>query len=147
MTGQTQAGEAANQVNVADLLKAASQAPAGVALQEYNPMESLPTLAVGEEITAGTVIVGKFVGTETIASRKFKFSQKKNAEGIPTQDRHILELADGRRLGVWTCGELGMVFGKIQPGSWIELKYNGKGMNSNNQQQHFFEYKLAQAAH
>jgi hypothetical protein len=127
----------------ADLLKQASVLPTNLKVEEFNPMENIPTLAVGEEFKAGMTVAGWFEETQLIASPKFKFSQERNEKGVPVQRRHVLRIGSptGPRLGIWTTGELTNTFEKLQPLTFIAITYKGKGMNSNNQQQHFFEYK------
>lgn len=127
----------------ADLLKQAGQLPQGVAVEDYNPMENIPTVAVGEEFTAGMTLAGYFEETQIIASKNFKYSQEKNADGLPIQRRHVLRVGSpsGERLGIWSTGELRNTFEKLQPGQFIAITYKGKGENAKGQQQHFFEYK------
>lgn len=123
------------------LLGAAGRVPTGLNTREVNPMESIPTAAVGKEILPGSVICGTYVRTETIASPKFTYAKTTNAAGVPTQERHILRLQNGSLLGVWSTGELKAVFDKWPVGSMIILKYIKKGLNADNNQQHFFEYR------
>lgn len=137
MNGQ----EGQQELDVKGLLAQAAKVPAGVNLKEFNPMESIPTLAVGKDILPGSTINGTYVRTEVIASRKFTYSKVLNAEGVPTQERHILRLANGQLMGLWSTGELGNVFEKRAIGSYISLRYVSKGKNADNNDQHFFEYK------
>lgn len=127
----------------ADLLKRAAVVPTEVRVEEFNPMENIPTLAVGEELKAGMTIAGWYEETQLIESLKFKFATRKGPNGKPAQLRHVLRIGSptGDRLGIWTTGELANTFDKLQPGTFIAITYKGLGVNSNNQQQHFFEYK------
>lgn len=127
----------------ADLLKAAAAVPAGVKTESFNPMEDVPTLAVGEDFEKGMTIGGYFEETQEIASTKFKFSQTKNEKGIPTQLRHVLRVGSptGKRIAIWSTGELRNTFSKLNPGDYIAVTYKGKGKNANDQDQHFFEYQ------
>lgn len=131
----------------ADLLKRAGAVPSGVTVEEFNPMDVIPTVAVGEEFAEGMTIAGWYEETQVIASKKFTYSKEVNEKGIPTQKRHVLRVGSptGDRLAIWTCGELRNTFEKLQPGQFIALTYKGKGVNANGQQQHFFEYKRGAA--
>lgn len=137
MNGQ----EGQQEVDVKGLLADAAKRPAGVNLREVNPMESIPTLAVGKDILPGSVINGVYVRTETIASPKFTYAKTQNAQGVPTQERHILRLSNGKLMGLWSTGELGNVFEKWPVGSFISLTYKSKGKNAKGDDQHFFDYK------
>lgn len=131
-----------NNINAEELLNAASEAPRGADLEDYNPLESIPTLAVGKEIKAGQVINGYFEMTERIVSAKFKNSQERDpASGLPVQYRQIFRLTNGQKLAIWTTGELSLVCEKLQPGELISITYKGKGVNAQGRDQHFFEYK------
>lgn len=127
----------------ADLLAQALRMPTGVQLEDYNPLENIPTLAVGEDFKEGMTVTGYVEETQVIASQKFTFSKERNEKGVPTQLRHVLRIGSptGPRLGIWTTGELRVAFEKLSPGTLISILYKGKGMNGNNQQQHFFEMK------
>lgn len=129
-------------VNAADLLKRAGEVPKDMVLEENNPLESIPTLGVGKEIVAGTVLAGWYEGTETITSNKFKKAQKKSPEGIPQQDRHILRLVSGEKLAIWNTGGLGLFFGKREVGDFVRVKYTGKGENEQGNDQHFFDFEV-----
>ena len=142
--------KAVDQAVPADLLKQAATVPGDVQLEAYNPMEAIPTVAVGDDFKEGMTLAGYYEETQEIASPKFKFSQTRNEKGVPTQLRHVLRIGSptGQRLGIWTTGELRNTFEKLPVGSFIAITYKGKGLNANNQQQHFFEYKRqAPAAH
>lgn len=142
--GAAQAGAAPVDRGVpADLLKRASALPPEVVVEQYNPMENIPTLAVGEELKAGMTLAGWYEETQLIESMKFRFAQRKGPNGKPAQLRHILRIGSptGERLGIWSTGELANTFDKLQPGTFIAITYKGKGLNANNQEQHFFEYK------
>jgi hypothetical protein len=118
-------------------------APGDLALATWNPMESIPTLSVGVEgdIKPGMTVTGYFVRNEVIASPKFTHSKVRNAQGVPTQVRHVLRATNsGKLFGIWTCGELKMAFEKLEVGEALSLKYIEKGVNSKGQAQHFFEY-------
>lgn len=127
----------------ADLLKKASTLPPGVTAEEYNPMENIPTVSVGDEFVAGQTICGWYEETQVIASPKFVYSKTRNPDGVPTQLRHVVRTGSptGDRLAIWSTGELKNTFDKLQPGSFIAITYKGKGLNSKGQNQHFFEFK------
>lgn len=127
----------------ADLLRQAQAMPAGVTLEDYNPMENIPTLSVGADFSEGMTVTGFFEETQVIASPKFIHSKTKNADGVPTQLRHVLRIGSptGDRLGIWNCGELKFTFEKLTPGQLISITYKGKGENTKGQPQHFFEFK------
>ncbi len=132
----------------ADLLKQASQVPNNVKVESFNPMEDIPTLGVGEELEKGMTISGYFEATEELASTKFKFSQTRNAQGVPTQLRHILRVGSptGKRIAIWSTGELRNAFSKLTAGDFIAVTYKGKGLNANQQEQHFFDYQRGVSA-
>lgn len=142
---ETQATTERPEVDTKALLAAAAIVPKGKKLKKYNPMEEIPTLAVGD-LPEGQIIAGTFVRTETLASHKFTMSPNKNEQGVPTQDRHILRLTDGKLMAIWTTGELRMVFGKLPEGSLITLTYKGKGKNNKGQQQHFFDFQIEESS-
>lgn len=128
----------------AELLAELKQAPEGVTLVDWNPMESIPTLSVGKEITPGTVLNCVFLRTEIMASVKFTHSKTRNAEGVPTQPRHVFKSTKtGKLFAIWNTGELKMVCDKLVEGDIISLTYVEKGMNTKGQAQHFFEYQKA----
>lgn len=129
----------------ADLLKQAAVIPKGVNTEAFNPMEDVPTLAVGEDFEKGMTIGGYFEETQLIESDKFKFSNVKGPNGKPGQYRHVLRVGSptGKRIAIWSTGELRNTFSKLSPGDYIAVKYTGKGENANKQQQHFFEYQRA----
>ncbi len=113
--------------------------------EKYDPMESISTFSFGGEIKEGTMICGKFVETQQLASPKFK-SQERNEKGIPVQYRHILEREDGCKIGLWTTGELKLGFSRINPGQYVELTYLGK-KEINDQVQHAFDWKIGSNSH
>lgn len=127
----------------ADLLKAASTMPKNEVVETFNPLEKIPTLTVGQDFAVGMTIAGWVDETQTLASHKFKFSQKRNAEGVPTSLRHVLRIGSptGEKLGIWSCGELKLAFEKLPAGTFIAITYKGKGENASGQEQHFFEFK------
>ncbi len=134
----------------ADLLKKAGAVPQGLVgkVEEFDPMESIPTLRVGGDFAKDMVIGGYFESTEELASVKFTKSQTRNEAGVPTSFRHVLRIGSptGDRLAIWSTGELKMVFSKLLPGDFIQLTYKGKGKNAANNDQHFFEYKVSRGA-
>lgn len=124
------------------VLKAASAVPSGAKLVEYNPLENIPTLAVGDDIKEGMTLNGYFDGTEVIKSAKFTNSQERDTvTGLPIQRLHKLRLLDGTVIGIWNTGELKAVFEKLPVGEFISLTYKGKGTNAQGRAQHFFDYK------
>lgn len=127
----------------ADLLARASQMPANVKVEAFDPMEKIPTLTVGDDWQPGQTIGGYFDAVEVLASKKFTYSKKLNADGIPTSERIVLRLGSptGDRLAIWGTAELLNVASKLRRGEFIQITYKEKGTNSNNQAQHFFEYK------
>lgn len=136
-----------NQGVPADLLQRAAQIPQDVKVEEYNPMETIPTLAVGDDFTAGMTVAGFYEETQVIASPKFIHSKERNEKGVPVQRRHVLRIGSrvGERLAIWTTGELGVAFEKLDPGTFIAVTYKGKGENAKGQQQHMFELKRTAA--
>jgi len=127
---------------VQELLAQAGQRPGNASFEEFNPLENLPTATIGKDIQPGMVITGTFMRTERATSAKFKFATEKDpVSGLPVQYIHVLKLANGSELGIWSVGELKAVFDKLPVGDLIEITYTGKGENAKGQQQHFFEYK------
>lgn len=127
----------------ADLLAQAMQMPAGVQVEDWNPMETIPTLRVGDDFKEGMTVAGFFEETQELASVKFTKSKTKNAAGVPTSFRHVLRIGSltGPRLAVWSGGELKVAFEKTTPGTFISLTYKGKGVNAKGNDQHFFDIK------
>lgn len=132
----------AQKFDVNSILKTAAQVPTGAKLVEYNPLENIPTLAVGDEIKPGTTLNGHYEGTDRICSVKFTNAQERDSQtGLPVQYLHKLRLLDGTVIGIWRTGELKAVFDRMAVGEFISLNYKGKGKNAKGQDQHFFEYK------
>jgi hypothetical protein len=131
--------------SAAEVLAAVGKPLPGMKAQDYDPMESIPTLSVGEgnDILPGQLLVGTFVETDRLVSAKFKNSQEKDVEtGLPVQYRHVLINGD-TKFAIWNCGELKQIFKKIAKGTYVELTYIGKGENFKGQQQHNFKVKVA----
>jgi hypothetical protein len=128
------------------ILKTAAQVPAGANLVEYNPLENIPTLSVGEDIVPNTTINGYYEGTERIASPKFTHAKERDERGVPCQYLHKMKLLDGTIVGIWSTGELKAVFDRMAVGEFLSLKYLEKGVNAKGQAQHFFEYKKVKPA-
>ncbi|NJM09371.1 MAG: hypothetical protein HC883_00265 [Bdellovibrionaceae bacterium] len=133
------------QIDATALLKIAGQIPAGLQLEDYNPMEAIPTIAVGAEFAQGTTVAGFYEETQVVASPKFVHSKTRNEKGVPTQLLHVLRIGSpaGERLGIWTTGELKAAFDRLPAGAFVAITYKGKGVNAKGQQQHFFEFKRA----
>lgn len=131
----------------ADLLKQAGMLPSNLTVEEFNPMENIPTLAVGDDFKPGMTIAGWYEETQLIESNKFVHAREKGPTGKPAQRRHVLRVGSptGTRLGIWTTGELRNTFDKLTPGQFIAITYKEKGVNSNGQAQHFFTYKRGAA--
>jgi hypothetical protein len=140
--------QATQDKNVQEALKSAQAAPAGVKTEDWNPMEDIPTVSAGGQWAQGTTLKGHFLETQRLVSNKFDNSKEIDpVTGKKVGYRHILKLADGKKLGIWTSGELKMTFEKVNPGEYIEITYVGKGKNSQNQDQHFFKYKKGAQQH
>lgn len=130
------------QFDVNAILKTAAQVPSGAKLVEYNPLENIPTLSVGDEIQPGMTLNGHYDGTDRVCSVKFTHAQERDAQtGLPVQYLHKLRLLDGTVIGIWRTGELKAVFDRMAVGEFISLTYKGKGTNAKGLAQHFFEYK------
>lgn len=116
---------------------------------EFDPIETINTISVSD-LDPGTVIAGTFVKTERLVSDKFKLSKEVDPQtGKRVQYRHVLSRGKGASemlLGIWTTGELKLVFSRLTPGQYIEMKYIGKEEIGNGQSQHKFEYKTDESA-
>ena len=130
----------------AAILNETKAVPSGATMVEFNPMETIPTLAIGEDIVEGQSINARYVRTDVRASVKFVHSKTRNADGVPTQLLHIFRSTSGNLFGIWSTGELKNVCEKLQPEELVSLTYKGKGQNAKGQQQHFFDYKRQQVA-
>jgi hypothetical protein len=134
----------------ADLLKQAALVPQGLVVEDYNPMEQIPTLAVGEdgEFKPGMTVAGYYEETQRISSPKFIHSKEVDEAGVKVQYRHVLRIGSlqGERLGIWTTGELRTAFKKLTPGTFVVITYKNRGVNAKGQKQHFFEFKKGIAA-
>lgn len=120
----------------------AAQAPQGMKLEEWNPLENIPTASIGKEIQAGAVLRGYFEGLERAVSAKFTNSQERDpATGLPVQYLFTMKLVSGDKLGIWSTAELKTIAEKLAVGDFLEIKYTGKGKNAQGRDQHFFEYK------
>jgi len=127
-------------MSASEILGFAGKADQGKRLEDYNPLETIPTLGVGD-LSVGQVLCGTFVMSEVIASPKFKYAREKNDKGVPIQTRHVLENG-GKKFGIWSVGELKLIFGKLTPGTYVALTYNGLG-EVNGNDQHRFSCKVA----
>ncbi len=135
--------EASEQTTVApaEILGYAGKAQKGKRMEEFNPLETVPTLGVGD-LGVGQLICGTFVGNEVIASNKFKYAREKNEAGVPVQTRHVLE-NDGKKYAIWSVGELRLIFSKILPGQYVEITYKGLGEVNGAEQHRFTTAKAA----
>ena len=105
------------QEDVSAILSEVTSVQGVAGMAAWNPMETIPTLAIGEDIKPGTTLTGYFVRNETIASPKFVHSKTKNEYGVPTQIRHVFRsIKTGKLFGIWTCGELRMACDKLFEG-------------------------------
>ena len=131
-----------NNQDTAALLREAGQMPSGTAMEDFNPLEQIPTLAIGKDIVTGQKIVGRFVETQRLTSAKFIHSQETDpTTGLKVQYLHVFELLNKKRIGIWSTGELYAVCEKLAAGELIAITYKGKGTNAKGQAQHFFEYQ------
>lgn len=127
-------------------LLAEATVPKGKKTKKYDPLESIPTAAIGTDITEGQSVSGIFVRTERLSSHKFTNSNERDENNVPVQYRHVLRLQSGKLMAIWNTGELKMVFGKLPVGTLITLKYKGKGKNPKGQQQHMFDYAIEETS-
>jgi len=136
------------QQDLGALLKDAGTVPAGVVLEKWNPMENVPTAAIGKDILPGMVIAGYFEGTQRAVSAKFQNSQERDAEtGLPVQYLHVFRLAKtGKKLGIWSTGELKQICEKLSLNELVRITYDGKRENAQGRQQHFFNYEKVKVA-
>jgi hypothetical protein len=125
-----------------EILKYASRPTTGKKLVDFNPLETIPTLGVGD-LEKGQILAGNYVETETIASTKFKFARETNENGTPIQKRYVLDNG-GQKFAIWSVGELKLIFSKMIPGQYVHLTYNGLG-TVNGTEQHRFSVKVAAA--
>jgi hypothetical protein len=133
------------EIPTADVLKQAGTRASGKKTVVFNPLEKIPTLAIGEDVKPGQVLAGFFETTERLTSAKFTYAQEKDAEtGLPVQYRHVLTNG-GTKYGIWNCGELKLIFSKMVRGQYIELTYKVKG-EVNGRPQHQFEVKIEKPA-
>jgi hypothetical protein len=47
----------------------------------------------------------------------------------------------GKKLGIWSVGELGAFFETMAPGTLVSITYVSKGINAENNAQHFFKFR------
>lgn len=126
------------------IMNAAAAPIAGVEMREFNPLENIPSLSVGSDIKEGMTISGVYLGTERIISHKFKSSTRDQLTGKPVQLLHKLRISDGSTVGIWSTGELRVVFERVKVNTVVALTYNGKGKNAKGDDQHFFEYQIGE---
>lgn len=126
-----------------ELLGVASQAPKGVVLQDYNPTERYPRVAVGDGFEVGQTITGWYEETLTVASAKFKYGESKNENGVNQKSLHVFRIGSptGPRLGIWGVTDLNYTLENVTPGTLLAITYKGKGLGENGNAKHFFEYK------
>jgi hypothetical protein len=129
--------------NTEALLKKASTTPQGVKVEEFNPTDRIPSVAVGEEFTPGMTIEGWYDETLPISSPKFRYGEESEKPGEKMKRLHVLRIGSptGERLGIWSVANLRIAFEQLQPGTFISITYKGRGQNAKGQQEHFFEYK------
>lgn len=136
------------QVSPQDAMSSFLGAEKGRQTQKLDPIETINTISVSD-LQPGTVIAGTFVKTERLVSDKFKLSKEVDpTTGKKVQYRHVLSRGQGESevlLGIWTTGELKLVFSKLTAGDYIEMKYIGKEDIGGGQTQHKFEYSHAAA--
>lgn len=118
----------------ADLLALATKAPKEE-LTQVNPFERPPLLKVGKDWTEGMTLSGYYAETIIIPTPKSKYAKESAA--------HILRVGSptGRKLGIWSVGELGAFFEGMQPGTLVSITYKSKGVNADGNNQHFFEFR------
>ncbi len=117
------------------ILGFAGKAQKGRRAEEFNPLETIPTLGVGD-LKKGQLLCGTYVGAEVIASNKFKYAREKNEKGVPQQTRYVLE-NDGKKWAIWQVGELKLIFSKVVIGQYVEITYQGLEMVNDTEQHHF----------
>lgn len=135
------------EVNVAALLAKAGEVPKGLRLEDFDPMEKVPTASFGEEIQPGMTISGNYVETQKIPSHKFTKSKEKNAAGVPLGTLHVFKLVSGDKLGIWTTAEMRMLCEKLNPNEFVSITYKGKGTNDKGDSQHFLAIKRETVNH
>lgn len=139
-----------NELSPAEVLAFAGKRQ-NIKTQEFDAMENIPTLTVenrkGEgDIKKGTTLCGRFVTTERLVSAKFIHAPEKDAAtGLPVQFRHVLE-NEGKKYAIWNSGELKVIFAKLQPGTYVELTYEGRITNSKGMEQHSFSVRVGEQA-
>lgn len=126
-----------------ELLTQAAKTPKGLVVEEFNPSERYPRVAVGDGFDVGQTISGYFDTTLTVASAKFKYGEGKNEQGLNTKSLHVLRIGSptGPRLGIWGVTDLNNALDGLAQGTFISITYKGKGENAQGNSQHFFEYK------
>lgn len=119
----------------ADLLALATKEVKGETLTQVNPFERPPLMKVGKDWLPGVTVSGYYAETIVIPTPKSKYASEANA--------HILRVGSptGKKLGIWSVGELGAFFESVQPGTLVSITYKSKGENAEGNKQHFFEFR------
>lgn len=126
--------EQQDQAVPADLLALATKPVDGETV-EVNPFDRPPLLKVGKDWLPGVTISGYYLETVTIPTPKSKYADK--------ADAHVLRVGSptGKKLGIWSVGELGAFFEGMQPGTLVSITYKSKGINAEGNNQHFFTFR------
>lgn len=127
------------QVSVpADLLKRAGTLPANApAMAEVNPFEREPRLRIGKEFTVGMTVIGYFAENKIVQTPKSKYAEETIV--------HVLRIGSptGDKLGIWTVAELEAFFENMAPGTLVSIHYKSKGVNADDNDQHYFKLERA----
>lgn len=95
-------------------------------LKETDPFEEIPTFTPGKPgFEQGRSFSGNFCYTKRVYSEKF-LAGKKDVDGRKYRDLHVLEDKNGNKLGLWSVGQLGYMFSKVEQGQYIKVQYDGK---------------------
>lgn len=95
-------------------------------LKETDPFEEIPTFTPGKPgFEEGRSFAGNFCYTKRVYSEKF-LAGKKDQDGKKYRDLHVLEDKNGKKFGLWSVGQLGFMFSKVEAGQYIKVVYDGK---------------------
>lgn len=137
---EEQQGDTVSEMDPKEILAMAGKRDVTKKVVVYDPLEKIPTLGV-DDLVEGKILAGSFVETQRLISDKFTFSQETDPDtGKKVGYRHVL-MNNGKKYGLWNCGELKLIFSKLPIGTYIELIYKGKG-TVNGKAQHRFESKI-----
>lgn len=116
-------------------------------LKVADPFENIPTFTPSKAgFEQGRSFAGTYQLTKRIYSEKFT-AGKRDVDGRMYRDLHVLEDSKGRKFGLWSVGQLGYMFTKLDKGTYIKITYTGKSeksLKAGQSPSHEFKFEVAE---